>query len=148
MMRVAKVTRPILVDDLPEPLIDARVDLRDFPRMPIDVIKLLNSDTWAISNGWESKAAMNLWARSWHQVPAGSLPDDDNVLAALAGVPNWHDHRAVALRCFLKCNDGRLYHPVVCDIAKSVWAKRESYRTRAKKRWNKKKVRRAKHVLS
>jgi hypothetical protein len=45
--------------------------------MPLDVVRLQNSETWAIADGWAAKALVNLWTRSWHQVPAGSLPDDD-----------------------------------------------------------------------
>lgn len=130
-------------EQLPAPLIAHDVDLRQFPRMQLDVIKLMNSDTWAIANGWEAKAAMNLWCRAWHQVPAGSLPDEDAVLAAFAGVPNWHDHRAVALRGFIKCSDGRLYHPVLCNVANACFEIRRSYAARGKSRWKKKKLGRA-----
>ena len=60
------------------------IDLRDFRWMPLDVIQLDNSDTWTAANGWEAKACINLWCHAWHQVPAGSLPDDDALLAAWA----------------------------------------------------------------
>ena len=68
----------------PAPLIAAHVDLRSFAFMPLDIQKLLNSDTWMLATGWEAKAAINLWCRSWHQVPAGSLPDDDRILRAIS----------------------------------------------------------------
>ena len=63
----------------PAPPIPCEVDLRDFHFMPLDVVRLQNSETWAIADGWGAKALVNLWTRSWHQVPAGSLPDDDNL---------------------------------------------------------------------
>jgi hypothetical protein len=83
--------------------------------MPLDVVRLQNSETWAIADGWAAKALVNLWTRSWHQVPAGSLPDDDNLHRAWANVPDWESVRNVALRGFVKCSDGRLYHRVICE---------------------------------
>jgi hypothetical protein len=68
----------------PAPPIPCDVDLRDFHFMPLDVVRLQNSETWAIADGWAAKALVNLWTRSWHQVPAGSLPDDDNLHRAWA----------------------------------------------------------------
>ena len=37
-----------MVDDLPEPLVPAEVDLRDYPYIPLYGDRLFNSDTWAI----------------------------------------------------------------------------------------------------
>jgi hypothetical protein len=71
-------------------------------------------------------AAVLLWGASWHQVPAASLPDDDRLLAQLAGygkvVNAWKKVRAGALRGFVKCSDGRLYHPVVAEKAREMWS--------------------------
>jgi hypothetical protein len=49
--------------------------------MPMDVVRLLDSDLFALSTGDEFKAALALWCKAWLQVPAASLPDDDRVLA-------------------------------------------------------------------
>jgi hypothetical protein len=60
----------------PPPIIPCDVDLRDFRFMPLDVVQLQNSETWAMADGWAAKALVNLWTKAWHQVPAGSLPDN------------------------------------------------------------------------
>ncbi|MFX7021136.1 DUF1376 domain-containing protein, partial [Acinetobacter baumannii] len=70
---------------LPDPLIDSDVDLRDFAYMPLDVVRFRDSDFTAITDGEAFKAGVLLWCASWHQVPAGSLPNDDRILANLAG---------------------------------------------------------------
>lgn len=119
-----------------DPLTPADCDLRGLPFLPLDVVRLLDSDLFALSTGDEFKAAVALWCRSWNQVPAASLPDDDRILAHLSGAgARWKKVRAMALRGWIKCNDGRLYHPVVAEKAREAWEHRQSQRARAAKRW-------------
>ena len=66
-----------------DPLTQPDCDLRDFPYIPMDAIRLLDSDLYALSTGDEFKAALTLWFKCWAQVPAASLPNDDRVLAHL-----------------------------------------------------------------
>ncbi len=103
------------------PPVPADLDLRDFQYMPLDVVRLVDSDLTAIASGDEFKAAVTLWCKAWHQVPAASLPDDDRMLAHLSGygrdVKGWMKVRAVALRGFELAEDGRLYHPVIVEKA-------------------------------
>lgn len=111
---------------IPVPLVQAGVDLRDFPFMPLDVVRLRDSDIAAISSGEEFRCAVLIWCASWHQVPAASIPDDDIVLAQLSGfgrvVKDWKRVREGALRGWIKCSDGRLYHPVVAEKANEAWS--------------------------
>lgn len=127
--------------DAPRPLISAEVDLRDFHFMPLDIIKLMNSETWmmACTVPFAAAACMNLWCRSWHQVPAGSLPDNEAMHRICVAVPNWDDVRDIALRNFVKCSDGRLYHPIIVEAAKKAWKEKNRYRDAAKSRWKNKK---------
>lgn len=112
-----------------KPPVAARVDLRAFAYMPLDIAELFNSDTWMLAcrNPFAAAACINLWGRAWHQVPAGSLPDDEALLAGYAGVPDWAAVRDIALRGFVKADDGRLYHAVLCRKVKKAWAERRSY---------------------
>lgn len=123
--------------DLPQPLTPSECELRDFPFMPLDVVRLRDSDIAAVSTGDEFRCAVLLWCASWHQVPAASLPDDDMVLCQLAGfgrvVKAWKKVRAGALRGWVKCSDGRLYHPVVAEKANEAWLGREKYREEKEK---------------
>jgi len=114
--------------DRPQPLTPPDCDLRSSGMlfMPLDVGRLMDSDLFAIANGEEFKAAMALYAKSWMQVPAASLPNDDRVLAHLAGgfTPRrWQKIKAVALRGWILCTDGRLYHPVIAELAHDAWEK-------------------------
>jgi hypothetical protein len=91
--------------------------------MPIDCTRLLTSETWMLGSAEEKVASFTLWAKSWHQVPSASLPDNDRMLSALseAGI-RWAKVRNHALRGWVKCSDGRLYHPVVAEKANEAWA--------------------------
>jgi len=120
--------------ELPNPLTPDDCDLRGYRWMPLDVVRVIDSDTFGISTGDEFKTAFRLWAKSWMQVPAASLPDDDRLLAHLAGlsenIPKWKKVREVALRGFIKCSDGRLYHPVIAEKALEAMTRREEHEER------------------
>jgi hypothetical protein len=114
-----------MTEQLPAPLVPASVDLRDFAYMPLEVKRLRDSETSARTRGDEFRCAVLLWCASWHQVPAGSLPDDEVMLATYAGfgrvIREWKRVRDGALRGFVKCSDGRLYHQVVAEKAITAW---------------------------
>jgi hypothetical protein len=116
------------------PLVPENVDLRDFHYMPLDVVRLRDSSLAALSTGEQFRCAVLLWCASWHQLPAASLPDDDALLAQLAGfgraVRDWRKVRDGALRGWIGCDDGRLYHPVVAEKALEAWSERLKQRWR------------------
>ena len=105
------------------PMTPADCDLQDFSYIPVDVQRLLKSETWVLSTGEEKAAAMCLWLESWHQLPAASLPDNDRMLAHLAQVPptRWKKVKDMAMRGWELCADGRWYHPVVAEKALEAW---------------------------
>lgn len=101
--------------------------------MPLDVARLRDSAFAAKASGDEFMAGVLLWCASWHQIPAGSLPDDDAELSALAGfgrvVKEWRKVKTMALHGWVKCSDGRLYHETVAEKVN------ESWRAKLKQRW-------------
>lgn len=118
------------------PLVPSDCDLRGLAWMPLDAVRLLDSDLFAVSTGDEFKAAVALWCKAWQQIPAGSLPNDDRVLAHLSGAGSrWKRLKPMALRGFVLCSDGRLYHPVIAEKALEAWEYRKAQRARAAKRW-------------
>jgi hypothetical protein len=133
---------------LPEPPVPAGVDLQDFAFMPLDVQRLRDSDLASDETPEACWAAVLLWCASWHQVPAGSIPDSDQWLAKQAGYvsrgkidPAWAKSvRPGALRGWVLCSDGRLYHPVVCEKAMAAW------RSKLEQRWKTECARIKKHA--
>jgi uncharacterized protein YdaU (DUF1376 family) len=111
--------------DLPDPLMPADCDLRDFAFMPLDIQRLRRSKAWlkAKRNPVLAFYMVNLWTAAWHDVPAGSLEDDDDVLADLAmcDPAKWAKLKADVLHGWIKCSDGRLYNPTTCEKARESW---------------------------
>ena len=114
---------------LPKPPVDANVDLRDFPFMPLDVARLRDSDLVSKATDAEFRAAVLLWCAAWHQVPAGSLPDDTQILTHLAGLGRdteaFERVRGISMGHFQMSADGRLYHPVICEKVLEAWERKE-----------------------
>jgi hypothetical protein len=100
-------------------------DLRDFPRMMIDIQRLRGSGFDAITDDSAWRAGVNLWLTAWHQVPAASLDDDEASLAKAAGLGRdlrtWRKVQDLALKGWVRCQDGRLYHETIAEIALEAW---------------------------
>lgn len=113
-----------------DPLTPQDCDLRDFSFMPLDVVRLRDSTLAIKATGEEFRAAVLLWCASWHQMPAGSLPDDDAELATFAGfgrvVKEFKKIKAGATRGWVKCSDGRLYHPVIAEKVIEAWREKQA----------------------
>lgn len=130
-------------DPLPPPFTTPDIDVRDLDGFMMNAERLLASELVALSTGDEFKAAVRLWCRAWKQMPAASLPNDDRVLASFAGLPvkAWLKVKVMALRGFVLCEDGRLYHRVLCEDARRAFEKKTSHRLRAQAgadaRWEK-----------
>lgn len=109
---------------MPEPLTPVDCDLRGYDFMPFYGVRYFRSSSYmqaAARNPRAGLAAMKLWWEAWSQVPCGSLPDDDIELGMLADFGTdkrgWAKAKEIALRGFVKCSDGRLYHKELCEIA-------------------------------
>ena len=127
----------------PKPLVASDVMLQDFRFLPIDITRLFGSRFHAIASDSEWRAGVTLWLKSYHQVPAGSLPNDDIELARLAefgrNLKDFLKVKQVALYGWIECADGRLYHQVVAEKVNEAWAKKQQQREKGlrgnAKRW-------------
>lgn len=114
-------------EELPEPLTPPDCDLRDFRQMFIDVQRLFASAFNAKASRYPLAWMLGhkLWYRSWHQLPAGSLPDDEDELCYLAELgfdrASWDSARDLTMHGWIRCTDGRLYHPVIAEKANEAW---------------------------
>lgn len=125
-----------MANTAPAPLTPIDSDLRDFPRIMIDITRLMGSEFNALASrqpmAW--MIGHKLWYRSWHQVPAGSLPDDDDQLCHLAelgfDIRTFRKVKAIALRGWLKCSDGRLYHETIAEVVNESWRRKLEQRWR------------------
>lgn len=117
------------------PLTPPECDLQDFPFMPLHVARLRDSDLASSSHPEACWYAVLLWCASWHQLPAASLPDNETILARLCGLGRdlrtFRKHREEAMRGFVLCDDGRLYHPTVAEQAMAAWESKRQQRWRS-----------------
>jgi hypothetical protein len=125
------------LSDLPVPLTPADCDLRDFPHTPLFRSRLFGSSFHARATDSEWRAGVTLWLKSWDQVPAGSLPNDDIELCRLGelarDLKTWKKVKPGALRGWVLCSDGRLYHPVVAEGVNNAIEKKAAQRLKTAK---------------
>ncbi|MGE0047513.1 MAG: DUF1376 domain-containing protein [Acidithiobacillus sp.] len=133
---MCKPHKPFITDpsNIAPPIPDDS-DLRSVRWFKLDIVSLLNSDFMQLASPEEFKAAFMLWTKSIHQVPAGSLPNDEAILAKLAGGydyrrKSWQRIREMTLHGWELCSDGRLYHQAVAgtvlDILSAVQVRTSS----------------------
>ena len=125
---------------LPAPPVPAGLDLRHFDCMHLDTYDLLESPIWDESSDAGIATALRLWARSWQQVPCASLPNNDATVRKWAGcegkAKRWKSVQKDALRGFELCNDGRIYHHKVAEMANRAAAKSRAGKRGASVLWN------------
>lgn len=96
----------------PDPPVPADADLRHFSGMMVDVPRVLRSEFILSASKAGVGAAFLLWCSAWHEVPAGSLPENERILArlALCDWDEWQEVREEALNDYVLCSDGRYHH--------------------------------------
>lgn len=106
------------------PLTPPGCDLRDIPACPVPV-SALTAALECLPTA-TALAALALTVRSWHQVPAASLPTDDAILSrlTLTTADAWAAIKSAALADFVECSDGRLYHRTLAPVAAAAWAQK------------------------
>lgn len=101
-------------------------------RFELDHERIRQSDTWALAAPEIRPWLLMLWMTAWEQVPCGSLPDDDELIAVRIGMPldmfQASKHRL--LRGWWRADDGRLYHRVLTERVLDMLAKKEKERVR------------------
>jgi hypothetical protein len=111
------------------PLVAADVDLTSLPYFPVLRRRLFRSVFHLKATDSEWRAGVTLWVRSFDQMPAGSLPDDDLQLQRLAGLARqphkWRRVREMALHGWVRADDGRLYHETVAEVVNDAASRRK-----------------------
>jgi hypothetical protein len=117
----------------PEPPYPADTKAGGFP-FPVDVERLMASDTWDLLS-WEIRPSwLMLLIVSWRQVPCGAYRNDLDIIAAKIGRPRKfvEVHREELLRGWRLHADGRLYHSVITEKVLAFLGQREKWRYKKK----------------
>lgn len=115
------------MSELPAPPYPADTKAKGW-RFELDYEQIEQSDTWDLAGAEVRPWLLMMWLTAWRQVPAGSMPVDEGVIAAKLGMPAkaWAKHRAVLLRGWWKASDGRLYHPTLAKRVYEMMGRRRS----------------------
>lgn len=96
-------------------------------RFELDYEQIEQSSTWALASAEAKPWLLMLWFTAWKQVPCGSLPADEQVIAALIGIAPkvWQKHSKVLLRGWSEVG-GRLYHDTLARRVHEMMTRRRS----------------------
>lgn len=109
-------------------------------RFELDMEQIRQSDTWALASPAARPWLLMLWTTAWDQVPCGSMPADDELIAARIGLDTkaFSKLKTVLMRGWWLAADGRLYHDTIVARVHAMLVKKEKDRTR-KAGWRAKK---------
>jgi len=101
-------------------------------RFELDHERIRQSDTWALAAPEIRPWLLMLWMTAWEQTPCGSLPQDDELIAARIGMPleQFRAVRSRLLRGWWLADDGRLYHDTLAERVLEMIERRDGERNR------------------
>ena len=104
-------------------------------RFELDYEQIEQSSTWDLAAQASPELRpwlLMMWLVSWKQVPCGSFPADEVVIAAKLGMPpkTWAKHRELMLRGWTEAEDGRIYHETISARVAAMLKAKESERQR------------------
>jgi hypothetical protein len=125
----------VVPDSPPPPPYDGDVRAKGW-RFELDHERIEQSDTWALAPPELRPWLLMLWMVAWRQSPCGTLPDSDEIIAARIGMDRhqFTTHRAVLMRGWTLCADGRYYHDTIAERVRSMLEARRSEADR-KRAW-------------
>ncbi len=101
-------------------------------RFELDHERICQSDTWALSPPEYRPWLLMLWMTAWQQVPCGSLPSDDSLIAARIGMSAKEFAKAGKhlMRGWWLADDGRLYHDTIVKLVADMLKRKDAERQR------------------
>lgn len=109
------------MSDRPEPPYAADLRAKGW-RFELDHERIEQSDTWALAPAELRPWLLMLWMTAWRQVPCGSLPNDEALIAVRIGMPAkiFAKSRTTLLRGWVEASDGRLYHSFITSMVQAM----------------------------
>lgn len=114
-------------------------------RFELDYERIRQSDTWALAAPEIRPWLLMLWMTAWEQTPCGSLPDDDELIAARIGMSleQFQSVKKRLMRGWWLADDGRLYHNTMVERVLEMIDRRDGERIRKANQRAKKEAERA-----
>lgn len=101
-------------------------------RFELDLERVMQSDTWALASQDHRPWLLMLWAVAWQQVPCGSMPSEEALIAARLGMKDaqFKKFKSVLMRGWWAAEDGRLYHDTIIERVVDMMSRKEGERKR------------------
>lgn len=108
-------------------------------RFELDYEKIEQSDTWSLATSMAFDGLplarpllLAMWYAAWKQVPCGSLPSDDALIAASIGIPQsiFAEYRTILMRGWWAADDGRMYHETLTQRVLEMLSSKDAERAR------------------
>ena len=101
-------------------------------RLELDPERIEQSDAWTLAPFDIRPWLLALHFTAWKQVPCGSLPNDDELIAAKIGMPfkTFTKVRSKLMRDWWHADDGRLYNDMMADRVLEMLAAKQKDRDR------------------
>lgn len=117
--------------DLPAPPYPSDTRAKGW-RFELDLERVMQSDTWALASPDLRPWLLMLWTVAWQQVPCGSMPSEDALIAARLGMKATAFKKAkdVLMRGWKLANDGRFYHETITERVLDMLGRKEGERKR------------------
>ncbi|VWB07801.1 hypothetical protein BLA6863_00186 [Burkholderia lata] len=117
--------------DLPAPPYPSDTRAKGW-RFELDLERVMQSDTWALAAPEIRPWLLMLWTVAWQQVPCGSMPSEEALIAARLGMKEaaFKKAKTVLLRGWKLANDGRLYHETITERVIDMLGRKEGERKR------------------
>lgn len=103
--------------------------------MRLDMARVEQSTTYILASKPECPPELRawllfLWAKAWQQIPMASLPDADELVAAIVGMPTSYFalHKNTLMRGWKRYADGRLYHDYLTGLVLATLRERARYK--------------------
>lgn len=101
-------------------------------RFELDLERVMQSDTWALAAPELRPWLLMLWTVAWQQVPCGSMPSEEALIAARLGMKEavFKKSKTILMRGWKLANDGRLYHETITERVVEMLGRKEADRKR------------------
>jgi hypothetical protein len=111
--------------DLPAPLVPDDCDMSGNTWFPLHLDRLDKSRWWKRASHLARSVNIDLWKAAYREVPAGSIEDDDFILADIArfgmDVDAFRAVKAEIMEPWTLCSNNRWYHPTLCEVVLKTW---------------------------
>lgn len=104
-------------------------------RFELNIERIKQGDTWTLTPPPMRNHLLRLWMEAWVQSPCGSLPDNDEIIAARIDVDRdtFAANRTFLMRGWVLHSDGRLYHKVLTELVERMRDGRANERNKKRK---------------